>query len=189
MSPEQFIKAFFDFTGNSPECLVFSRGEYLSRVGVVEQYLYMIQEGAVRAIYISKEEEFTVRFGYKGSVITSLDSFINNEPSNFSLQALRKTKAIRIRKQDYFKFVGSSQEVALAHATLMSGLVTGLLEREIDLLTSSPKERYARILKRSPQVFQEVPLKYIAAYLRMTPETLSRLRNLDSDQGLGLGNE
>ncbi len=50
-------------------------------------------------------------------------------------------------------------------------------EREIDLLTQSPQERIERIRKRSPQVFQEIPHKYIASYLRMSPETLSRLLN------------
>jgi hypothetical protein len=49
------------------------------------------------------------------------------------------------------------------------------MEREIDLLTTSPAERIARVRERSPQLFQEVPLKYIASYLRMTPETLSRM--------------
>jgi hypothetical protein len=48
--------------------------------------------------------------------------------------------------------------------------------REIDLLTDSPTMRLERILKRSPQLFNEIPLKYIASYLRMTPETLSRIR-------------
>jgi len=50
------------------------------------------------------------------------------------------------------------------------------LEREKDILTSSPLERYKRVLKRSPQLFQEIPNKYIADYLRMTPETLSRIK-------------
>ena len=56
-------------------------------------------------------------------------------------------------------------------------------EREIDLLTQSPWERYHRLLKRSPQVFQQIPNKHIANYLRMTPETLSRIKNLDLNQG------
>ncbi len=50
------------------------------------------------------------------------------------------------------------------------------MEREQDLLINSPEERYRRVLKRSPQLFQEVPHKYIAAYLRMPPETLSRVK-------------
>jgi CRP/FNR family transcriptional regulator, anaerobic regulatory protein len=59
----------------------------------------------------------------------------------------------------------------------MESLIVQQIEREVDLLTASPTERLARVLKRSPNLFQEVPLKYIASYLRMTPETLSRIRN------------
>ena len=47
---------------------------------------------------------------------------------------------------------------------------------EIDILTNSPKERYKRVLKRSPQLFQEIPNRHIANYLRMSAETLSRLK-------------
>jgi lipocalin len=50
------------------------------------------------------------------------------------------------------------------------------IEREKDILTASPRERYLRVLKRSPQLFQEIPDKYIANYLRMSPETLSRMK-------------
>jgi hypothetical protein len=50
------------------------------------------------------------------------------------------------------------------------------MEREIDLLTVSSKERYLRVLNRSPKVFQEIPHGLIASYLRMSPETLSRLK-------------
>ncbi len=59
---------------------------------------------------------------------------------------------------------------------MMQQLVYQQLEREVDLLTQSPKERYKRVLKRSPQLFQEIPARHIASYLRMTPETLSRLK-------------
>jgi CRP-like cAMP-binding protein len=58
----------------------------------------------------------------------------------------------------------------------MEQLIYQQLEREKDLLTSSPTERYAKVKQRSPQLFQEIPHKYIASYLRMTPETLSRLK-------------
>ena len=55
--------------------------------------------------------------------------------------------------------------------------ITQQIDREIDILIPSPTERLNRVLKRSPNVFQHVPLKYIASYLRMKPETLSRIRN------------
>jgi hypothetical protein len=63
------------------------------------------------------------------------------------------------------------------YVALLESLITQQIEREIDLLITSPSERLNRVLERSPNLFQEVPLKYIASYLRMTPETLSRIRN------------
>lgn len=60
--------------------------------------------------------------------------------------------------------------------TILENLVIQQMEREIDILTNSPKERYQRVLKRSPQLFQEIPNRHIANYLRMSAETLSRLK-------------
>lgn len=176
MGPEEFIKQYFNWSGKEPTEITIPRNEFISKAGQTEKYLYLITEGAVRAIYISKEEEFTIRFGYKGSVISSLDSFITGIPSQYYLQAIRKTKAIRLGRSSYLEFIKSHPTITAVHLDLMNGLLSSMLEREIDLLTSSPLERYHRILERSPDVFQEVPIKYIASYLRMTPETLSRLR-------------
>ena len=144
--------------------------------------MFFIVTGAVRAIYVSQNEEFTIRLGYQGSIIGSLDSFLNNQPSKFFVQALRKTEVHAIKRDDYYAFVNSTPQLLSIHSKLMEGLVVSMLDREIDLLTTSPMERYQRLTDRSPQVFQEIPLKYIAAYLRMTPETLSRLRKLDFNQ-------
>lgn len=60
--------------------------------------------------------------------------------------------------------------------SLLQNLILQQLEREKDLLIKSPKERYVRVLQRSPRLFQEIPNKYIATYLGMSPETLSRLK-------------
>ena len=63
---------------------------------------------------------------------------------------------------------------------LLQEFVHQQIERENDLITFSPQKRFERVFKRSPQLFQEIPQKYIASYLRMTPETLSRiLKSLD----------
>jgi len=71
----------------------------------------------------------------------------------------------------------TSEELRSFYLTSLEQLAAQQMERELDLLTSSPHERMQRVLKQSPQVFQEIPAKYIASYLRMTPETLSRILN------------
>ena len=79
-------------------------------------------------------------------------------------------------KQQFIDFVNESSENQQIWISMLEDLVLQQIEREKDILTNSPKERYNRVLKRSPQLFQEIPNKYIANYLRMTPETLSRLK-------------
>ena len=176
MSPKEFIKLYIEWTDKPLEEIVVKRNKYLTQTGQTEKYLYLIIDGALIITYTQHEEELTVRLGYKDSVIASLDSFISEKPSQFSLKAIRKTKVMRLDREIYLHFINSNPKLNNFHSLIINELLISMFDREIDLLTSSPLSRYQRILKRSPQVFQEIPLKYIASYLRMTPETLSRLR-------------
>ncbi|MBL7711157.1 MAG: Crp/Fnr family transcriptional regulator [Chitinophagaceae bacterium] len=172
----------FDFSAELKTLLLngpykeLAKGTYLLREGETERNVYLIGSGAVRAYLLSEAEEITIRFGYAGSVINSLASFINSQPSELSLQAIRKTSCHTIDKQTLEAFVNRSAAHQQGYTTLLEQTIVQQIERETDLLTTSPTERLARVLKRSPNLFQQVPLKYIASYLRMTPETLSRIR-------------
>ncbi|MFT6167816.1 MAG: hypothetical protein ACJAV5_001078 [Vicingaceae bacterium] len=73
-------------------------------------------------------------------------------------------------------FIESSEENTKVWNSMLGDLIFQQMERERDILTASPLNRYKRVLARSPQLFQEIPNKYIASYLRMTPETLSRIK-------------
>lgn len=156
---------------------VVSKGQFLIREGEVENNLYLVVSGALRVFYLTEFEEMTVRFGYKGSMITSLSSFIKGTPSEFYIDAIRKTVIKVIPKDRLMTLVNESEASLKQYITLLESLITQQIEREIDLLITSPNERLKRVLERSPNLFQEIPLKYIASYLRMTPETLSRIRN------------
>jgi len=156
---------------------VISKGEFLIKEGEIERNLYLVESGALRAFFLTEFEEMTIRFGYKGSMITSLSSFINGTPSEFYIDAIRKTSLKVIPKQSLTNLVNESQENLKQYTSLLESLITRQIEREVDLLITSPTERLKRVLERSPNLFQEIPLKYIASYLRMTPETLSRIRN------------
>ena len=81
-----------------------------------------------------------------------------------------------IDSKTFKSFISSSEKLQTIWVQILESFVLQQMERERDLLTSSPIIRYQRVLKRSPQVFQEIPNKYIASYLRMTPETLSRIK-------------
>lgn len=152
------------------------RNEYLKVKGSIDTNIYLVKSGSLRIFVLDKYEEHTIRFGYKNNLIASLDSFLNEKPSDFYIQALKKTTVKVINKENYLSFIESSTENKKIWHAILESFILQQMERERDILTSSPIERYHRVLKRSPQLFQEIPDKYIASYLRMTPETLSRIK-------------
>ena len=159
-----------------------NRNEYLKVAGSVDTNLYFVKSGSLRIFVIDDAEEHTIRFGYQNNIIASLDSFITNKPSDYYIQAIKKTELFVLSKPTLKKLIGSSAQLLQYWSEILEELIFQQLERERDILTSSPAERYKRVLQRSPQLFQEIPNKYIASYLRMTPETLSRVKNLDFNQ-------
>ena len=152
------------------------RNEYLISEGNIETALYFINSGSLRIFMLDENEEHTIRFGYKDSIITALDSFVKGGKTSFYIQALKKTSYKSISKTDFNALMNKNSRNKDLWKKLLEAFVIQQMERETDLLTTSPEARYHRILKRSPQVFQEIPHKYIASYLRMSPETLSRLK-------------
>ena len=152
------------------------RNEFLKTYGMVDTNVYFVEEGSVRIFIEDGDEERIIRFGYRGNIIVSLDSFLSGKPSEFYIQAIKASTVKVASKKDFYEFINSNIENLKLWNSILEDLVLQQIEREKDLLYSSPKIRYERVLKRSPQLFQEIPNKYIANYLRMSPETLSRLK-------------
>ncbi len=152
------------------------RNEYLRVAGEVEDSLYYIVAGSVKVSLIDGDEERIIRFGYKHNFVTALDSFITGHATDYYIQALKKTEVKAISKQSYHALMNSSEHLKVLWNIVQEQLIVQQLEREKDILLSSPTERYKRVLQRSPQLFQEIPDRHIASYLRMAPETLSRLK-------------
>ena len=171
-----FLKAITTLFLTEGKLITISKGDYLLREGEVEKHLYSINDGAVRAFISTDSEEITIRFGYNGSIINSLSSFITGKPSEMSLQAIRKTRLRVLTKTLFHSFVAESELNLIGYNGLLAQTIVQQIERESDLLTSAPADRLSRVLERSPDLFQHIPLKFIASYLRMTPETLSRIR-------------
>jgi CRP-like cAMP-binding protein len=159
----------------STKTITLERNEFLKVKGSIDRNVYYIESGSLR-IFISDEyEEQIIRFGYKENLIASLDSFLTGKPSELYIQAIKKStiKVITNSQIDAFLKVDANRDLWIK---ILEDLVLQQMEREIDILTNSPRERYERVFRRSPQLFQEVPNRHIANYLRMSPETFSRLK-------------
>ncbi|WP_448633869.1 Crp/Fnr family transcriptional regulator [Pedobacter panaciterrae] len=69
----------------------FSKGEFILKKGEIERNIYFVESGAVRVFLLSEYEEQSIRFGFEGSIINSLASYFSESPSEFYIEAIRKT--------------------------------------------------------------------------------------------------
>jgi CRP-like cAMP-binding protein len=159
----------------STKSVSLERNDYLKVSGSADTNAYYVESGSLRVFVLDDCDEQIIRFGYTGDLIASLDSFFSGKPSELYIQAIKRTVVRVIPKQEIDAFLQRDSN-RLLWANMLESLIIQQLEREIDILTTSPKERYMRVLKRSPRLFQEIPNRYIANYLRMSAETLSRLK-------------
>lgn len=178
---EDYIQQLRLLFNDSGKTIVLKRHQLLQNPGVVDQNLYLIQEGAVRVYIMLGEVEQNIRFGYTGNVLVLLDSFLSDKPTGFFVQAIRKTKVSCLSPAAFKAHLQSSLNTRWWQH-ILEDLVLQQMNREVDLLIESPMERYSRVLARSPQLFQEIPNKHIANYLRMSPETFSRLKSVELNQ-------
>ena len=101
---------------------------------------------------------------------------MNSKPSAYYIQALGKRALLGISKKDLVQLMEARPNIRQFWYEQLEKALVGKVEREVDLLLPEPEQRLQRIMQRSPQLFQHIPKKYIASYLRMSPETLSRLK-------------
>ena len=153
------------------------RGDFLVTLDAKENYLYFIQSGTLRVYYPSKEQEICVGFAYENTFICSFPSFVKDKPSEYYIQALSKCDLLAIKRNDFYKIVNTYPKIERAWRCFVEDALVGIIEREVEIITLTPEERYDKLLQRSPHIFQKVPQKYIASYLNMQPETLSRRKH------------
>lgn len=158
--------------------------EYAAREMIVEsggfgRYFYFVLSG-VQALYVLNEKGEKVIFGFsfQGSPSGAFDSFIQQKPSNFFLEALTSSYMIGITKSDFDELFIRFPEFYKWRAHFMEEILLGRMSREMELSTYTAKQRFDAFVKRCPSELMEIPQKYLASYLNMTPETFSRMRAL-----------
>ena len=159
----------------SDKTITLNRSEFLCKQGQTDTNIYFIENGSVKVSINLGEEEQIIRFGYRGNLVVALDSLLTGLATQFDIQAIKKCKIKVISKKQLEAYLNTENN-RLVWTEILEKLIVQQMEREVDLLTQSPLERYQRVIQRSPQLFQEIPNKYIANYLRMSAETLSRLK-------------
>jgi CRP-like cAMP-binding protein len=138
--------------------------------------IYFINTGLLRCFYTKEDKEISSWFMKEGDVIISVESFFNQLESKENIQAL----------EDCLLFYVSYDELQYAYKNFPDFNTIGRIltqkyyqlseQRLYSLRMQRAVERYLFLVDHFPQIIQRVPLKYIASYLGITEETLSRIR-------------
>jgi len=154
----------------------FAKGQMILHEGEVCKNIYYIEKGLVRQFYFKKGHEVTEHMAVEGNVVMCIESLFKEEPTKLQIEALEPVMIYAMPK-------ARLEEVAM-HNVNIQILYRKILEESLilsqvhaDLLRfETAKDRYLRMCKISPQVTLRAKLTYIASYLQMTQETLSRVR-------------
>lgn len=181
---KKYLQQFPHYTANAFEIALpflsektLTPGEYLLRQGTVSRNIAFIEKGLLRLYYINDGKEVTNCFCRENAISTSYRSLITQQESEMSIQAIEESKLILLSyealqelfaKDFFWQQVG---RLAAENEYIISESHNRFLK---DL---SATEKYLQILDNDKELLQRVPLNYLATYLQIAPETLSRIRN------------
>lgn len=145
----------------------------LLKEGQVCPAVYFLNDGSLRQYHIADEgSERTLNLFLKGDWVLDYQSFISQKPSRNFITAFEDSEVIELSICSAHKLIGQSQVFFKMGRLLEGGIQPGNFYTEF----SSPEERYREVLSKKPLWFQKFPLHFIASYLGVAPETLSRIR-------------
>jgi CRP/FNR family transcriptional regulator, anaerobic regulatory protein len=153
-----------------------SKKTFILKEGEVCKNLIFIVSGMARAYSYTDGTQVTSWFMKENDMIISVKSFFKQQPSAENMETLEDSEIALLsyehlnylyRKYPEYNVVG---RILTEHYYVLSE------ERSFSLRVHTAEERYQTLLTIHPEILKRAPLKYIASYLSMTPETLSRLR-------------
>jgi len=153
------------------------KNETIQRQGEIPKRAAFVVKGAVRTYYVDeKGTEHTTAFIFENHPLVVFDSFAQQTPVAINAITLEPTELIWTSHAEFFAFLEAHPKYEVVLRNVLSKYMTLQGEQAKLLRISSSRERYEMLCKERPEIIQRVPLKYIASYLGMALETLSRVR-------------
>jgi len=171
--PDEII----DILNRIAEKRVLAKGEILFKEGDYATYIVGVKVGLIRQFYVRNKKDITEHFSYEGCTLMCLESFLKEEPTKLQAEALEPSIVYLISKEKLERLIKSYREIGIYYRKVLEySLIQSQIKADL-LRYETAKERYIHLGEEQPEVLKRAPLAYIASYLIMTPETLSRVRN------------
>jgi len=154
----------------------FAKNEMILREGETCTNIYWIVKGLVRQYYYKNDKELTEYMATENSIVMCIESLFREQPTKLQIKALEPSILIALPKADLEAVAMKSVNIQILYRKILEESLI-LSQHHADMLRfESAQDRYQKLVKRQPQLILRAPLVYIASYLQMTPETLSRVR-------------
>lgn len=176
MTPEEFIQFALLLT---PRTL--KKHQFLLKAGEVCSDIVFINRGCLRYYYLRDGNEHIGQFFFEGAWVGEYYSFLTRQPSRQYIDALEDCELLTMRYDSLQKLYQDNVRFERFGRLIAERVVIGSQQRTASLLLDSPEERYLTLIRERPKVAERVALHHIAAYLGITPESLSRIRKRIAD--------
>ena len=165
----------FDYILENGSRATFDKGEAIVDIGSVDPDIYIIIEGIVRGYMCNDGVETNVYFGMEGTMLSSMQSYSTGGPSIIRIEACCPTTVLKINKETFNQMMSDSNEFCrwVAGVFMRRSCYEELKAR---MMNGDARWRYEWLERCRPELFDNVPLKAIASYLKMTEVHVSRIR-------------
>lgn len=152
------------------------KGDYFTKSGQYCEKLSFVRSGFIRVFATANDKEVTQWISTKGYFITDLYSFNFKQRARWNIQALTDCELYTINKDNYALLNNLVPNWVEMEKQFIAGCFIQLEDRVFSHLSLNAEERYNKLFENNPELFNQVPLQYIASMLGMSPETFSRIR-------------
>jgi len=163
---------------NIIQCKKYHKGDIIWGEGEVCNSLLYIEQGLLRQYYVKHGKNVTEHLSYEGNgVVWCIESYFHRTPTHLSMEALEPSVVWEIPRDLMEDISDTNCDISYLYRRFFEDSLI-LSQVKADMLRfESAKERYSRLMQLFPEIVKRVPLTYIASYLQMSLETLSRVRS------------
>ncbi|MBA3971869.1 MAG: Crp/Fnr family transcriptional regulator [Bacteroidetes bacterium] len=155
----------------------FKKGEHITVPGQTAKKLFLVRNGVQMYYFDANGKTNILGFTYAPHFCVIPESFLHQKPAKYYLTSVIDSELEYLTFENLQNLFDQSQQIERLFRKLFESVVVGLINRQIELRSTSIEERFRGFCQRSPHLFQLVPHKYIASYLAIDPTNFSKLFN------------
>lgn len=152
------------------------KGEFLYEEGDVCKEIVLVAKGFLRQFYFKNKHDVTEHFSYEGCVLMCIESLFKQEPTYLMAEALEDSTVYLLPMQVIQGEIQTSWEMNTFYRKVLEYSLLVSQAKADTMRFESASDRYRKLMAQQPEIIKRAPMAYIASYLLMTPETLSRVR-------------